>query len=83
MEDSIIVKRSIHGPDFLVTQLILGPDHIAIKNQVLGLEEISPRAFSFLRRYPTGESLGRVNCVLPMMRTMRKKGKDISGTRTC
>ena len=38
LEDSIIVKRSIRGPDFLVTQFVLKPGCVARENQALGLE---------------------------------------------
>ena len=38
LEDSVIVKRSVHGPDFLVTQFVLRPGCVAIENQALGLE---------------------------------------------
>ena len=38
LEDSIIVERSIHGPEFPVTQFVLGPGCVAIENQALRLE---------------------------------------------
>ena len=38
LEDSIIVKRSVHGPDPVVTQFVWRRGCIARENQVLGLE---------------------------------------------
>ena len=37
LEDSI-VKRSVHGPEFLVTQFVLRLGCVAIKNQECGHE---------------------------------------------
>ncbi|XP_053518757.1 carcinoembryonic antigen-related cell adhesion molecule 5-like [Artibeus jamaicensis] len=38
LEESIIVKRSVHGPTPLVTQFVLDPGHSAIESEALGLE---------------------------------------------
>ena len=37
LEDNIIVKRSVHGPDFLVSQFVLRPGCVATESQALGL----------------------------------------------
>ena len=49
LEDIIRVKRSIHRPDFLATQFVLGPGHIVTENQVLGLEVSKSQSLQALK----------------------------------
>ena len=58
LEDSIRVKKSVPGPDLLVTQFVGGQARLQKKIRCLGFRAVSPRAFKFLSRHSTGESLG-------------------------
>ena len=49
LEDSIIVKRSVHGPELLVTKFVLRPGYVVIENQVLGLEVGKFQIFQVLK----------------------------------
>ena len=49
MENSIIVKRSVPGPDFVVTQFVPRPGCVAKENQMLGLEVDKPQSLQVLK----------------------------------
>lgn len=61
LEDSIIAKRSAHGPDLPVTQSVLRPGHAAVENQARGLEVSESQSLQVLKETTQWGILGRVD----------------------
>lgn len=59
LEDSVIVKRPVHGPDLLVPQFVLRPCCVAIQNLALGIEVGKSQSFQVLKQITQWAVLGQ------------------------
>ena len=57
LENSIIVKRAIHGPDFLVTQFVLRPGYVAVEHQAFVLEVSKSQNLQVLKYIAKGKDI--------------------------
>ena len=61
LEDTIMVKRSIHGSDFLVTQFVSRTGCFTVENQVLGLKVSKSQSLQVLKETSQWGVLGWVD----------------------